>query len=273
LIWKLTSTSNGWSASSLLLEHRMEEPIEKLLFHPSETHLLIATTTTDTLCSLAQPTSDHISLTWRTRNVGVWTQHPTNPSRLILLTRSTLRIYTWASLEPLTPTGIPFHVEDQLPSDFEIRASHASWAGRILATTYSALRGRRSRIRILLWDADLLMPDTERLAPVMQETSQRVAGLVGTLGMVISMTDTLVVFLDDDGWVCSIDVGVVGGPELTAYKRHFFLPYDWLSTNDELLFACTEKGDVIFAKDDELAIIRKGLECAEVVAIGGAVES
>ncbi|PMD60752.1 uncharacterized protein K444DRAFT_721190 [Hyaloscypha bicolor E] len=265
LIWQLAPTSDSWKANSLLLEQRMEDPVENILFNPYETHLLIVTTLIDKLFALSDPASEPISLTWTTRNAGIWAQHPTNRSQLLLIVRSTLRIYTWNSLGLLTAsTGIPLHVEDYLPSDFEIRAFHVGWAGRILATEYSALSQSRSHIRLLLWSAGLLVPETERLGSVMGKTGEGLAGLVGTLGMIICMTDSLILFLDDDGWVCSLDVGEVGS-RLTSYKRHFFLPYDWLSTNDELLCKCSEKGDIIFAKDDELAVIRKGLECGEII--------
>jgi WD40 repeat protein len=269
LIWQLTRTSDSWKTSSLLLEQRMEDPVENLLFSPYETHLLVATTLADKLRSLSDPTSEPISLTWTTRNTGIWAHHPTNQSQLLLIIRSTLHIYAWDSLRLLTPsTGIPLHVENDLPSDFEIRAFRVGWAGHILATEYSALRQSRSRIRLLLWNGRLLVPETERLVPVMREIGEEVAGLVGTLGMIICITDILVVFLDDDGWLCSLNVGEVG-TRLTSYKKHFFLPYDWLSTNDELLFECSEKGDIIFAKEDELAVIRKGLEHGEVIEFRG----
>ena len=273
LIWQLTSTPDSWETSSLLLEQRMEDPVENLLFNPYETHLLVATTLTDKLCSLSDPTKEPISLNWTTRNAGIWAHHPTNQSQLLLIVRSTIRIYTWDSLGLLTPSsGIPLHIEDDLPSDFEIRDFHVGWAGHVLATEYSAISQSRSRIRLLLWNTRLLVAETERLAPMMREIGEGVAGLVGTLGMIICMTDSLVVFLDDDGWVCSLDVGEVDS-RLTSYKRHFFLPYDWLSTNDGLLCECTERGDIIFAKEDELAVIRKGLECVEVVEFEGVTQS
>ena len=61
-------------------------------------------------------------------------------------------------------------------------------------------------------------------------------------------------FLDHSGWICSVEMS----PEVPIqYRRHFFLPWDWLSANHHLLFEVTVSGDVIFAKDDELAVIRK----------------
>ena len=53
--------------------------------------------------------------------------------------------------------------------------------------------------------------------------------------------------------------------------RH--LLYDWLSTNHELLCKCSEKGDIVFVKSDELAVIRKGLECIEVIEFESMIRS
>lgn len=265
LIWQLTVAPNCCKTSSLLQEHRMEEPVESLLLSPPETQILIVTTLTDRLCSLTTPKTDPISLTWTTRNTGIWAQHPTNPSQLLLVVRSTIRIYTWAGLKQLnSPSGISLHVENDLLSDLEIRAANSGWAGRLLVTQYSALSHRRSRIQFLLWDVNASNPTTERLAPLNHTIGDKVARLVGTFGMIICITNNLILLLDDDGWVCSLEAGEVWA-ELRTYKRHFFLPTDWLSTNDGLNIAYSKLGNVIFAKEDEVAVIRKGLECVEEV--------
>ena len=48
-------------------------------------------------------------------------------------------------------------------------------------------------------------------------------------------------------------------------QRHFFLPNDWLSTNDQVLIRCTPAKEIVFMKEDEVAVIRRGLDCVEVV--------
>jgi hypothetical protein len=62
------------------------------------------------------------------------------------------------------------------------------------------------------------------------------------------------VYLNQDGWICSVDL------HIKVTTRHFFLPTDWFSTNRELIIELTAKGDVLFAKRDELAVIRRGLD-------------
>jgi hypothetical protein len=45
--------------------------------------------------------------------------------------------------------------------------------------------------------------------------------------------------------------------------RHFFLPSDWLSNNNELLIEVTKQGDVIIVKRDEVAVVKRGLSNIE----------
>ncbi len=80
---------------------------------------------------------------------------------------------------------------------------------------------------------------------------------------------TKLVFLDTGSWVCSIDLVlngiVVDLGSITSYTRHFFVPYDWFAGTRRPIGGVTEQGDVVFAKNGDVAIIKGGLEYAEVV--------
>jgi hypothetical protein len=52
-----------------------------------------------------------------------------------------------------------------------------------------------------------------------------------------------------------------------SYQRHFFLPSDWLSTDDTLLAAFTASNEIVFAREHELAVIKRGLDSSQTVAI------
>lgn len=59
----------------------------------------------------------------------------------------------------------------------------------------------------------------------------------------------------------------------SGYRRHFFLPTDWLSLNansNGFLFRVTVQRDVLFAKGGELVVVKRGLvEGGEIVGFGG----
>ena len=68
------------------------------------------------------------------------------------------------------------------------------------------------------------------------------------------------VFLHSSGWVCSADVDTL---DVNSYVRHFFIPTDWLTTSDDLMIEVTQRGDVIFVKRDEVAVIKRALDSTE----------
>lgn len=60
----------------------------------------------------------------------------------------------------------------------------------------------------------------------------------------------------------------------SVYRRHFFLPTDWLrlsanSNGNGFLFCVTVKQDILFAKGGELVVVKRGLEeGGEIVGVG-----
>lgn len=47
------------------------------------------------------------------------------------------------------------------------------------------------------------------------------------------------------------------------YQPHFFLPADWLSTNNDLLIGVSRARDIIFVKRQEVTVIKRGLDNVE----------
>lgn len=66
----------------------------------------------------------------------------------------------------------------------------------------------------------------------------------------------------DEGWICSVEMGT-STPQ--NRKLHFPPPSDWLSTNDELPICCTSTGGILIVKEHDIAVVRGGWNCAEVV--------
>jgi WD40 repeat protein len=261
LVHQLILGPTNWKIKPLLLEYRMEDPVEQLLFSPDGTKILIVTTSNDTICALDGSATTSIS--WTTRNAGIWANHPQHPTQLLLIVNDRLRVYDWNGLKELT-AGPGIELDIEIPPEFEIRRSYCGWNGAILATEYSELSRSRSRIRLILWDTTHLgiSQATASPHPALQPFGDRLAYLFGTFGTMIGITRGSIVFLDHDGWVCSVDME---NSMPKYYRRHFFLPHDWLSTNDNLLFGVTTGHDIIYGKEHELAVIKRGLECIRMV--------
>jgi hypothetical protein len=59
--------------------------------------------------------------------------------------------------------------------------------------------------------------------------------------------------------------------KMNRFSQHFFFPADWLSTRKDLdsSIKVTKNGDILLVKDDEVAVVRRGLLTTEFVEGGG----
>jgi hypothetical protein len=97
------------------------------------------------------------------------------------------------------------------------------------------------------------------LGPQLAALAHRVAHVVG-------LRDAgKLVFLDTHSWVCSADLEGLGNSSV-SYSRHFFVPYGWFSGIRDVICAVAQR-DVLFARNDDVAIVKGGLEYAEKVNV------
>jgi len=83
---------------------------------------------------------------------------------------------------------------------------------------------------------------------------------------VIGISEERLIFLDLNSWVCSVDLESLDG----FYLRHFFVPYDWFSSTRDLVCAVTAdecEKYVVFACNEDIAVVKRGLECEEKVEV------
>ena len=65
------------------------------------------------------------------------------------------------------------------------------------------------------------------------------------------------VFLDNDMWICTLKLDSVN--EMTATKRHYFIPRDWTSTEQLEQCSLLDDGTFLYPKDGEVAVIESNL--------------
>lgn len=84
---------------------------------------------------------------------------------------------------------------------------------------------------------------------------------------VIGTHRSLLVYLDHNGWVCSINIDDITVEKF--YTRHFFIPPQWHSTLGKMSMLVTKKGTVAMAIKHELAVFQNGLGFEEKVGFEG----
>ncbi len=146
-------------------------------------------------------------------------------------------------------------LEGSILPELCIRSIVPCFHNTVFATAFSESRGPRTKSKLLLWNTSDFSVEAETAAPVpkYQSLADKVKTLIGSDGHRL-------VFLEENSWISSTNPQNTG---VDGFVRHFFIPADWLSTNSELIIQVTSKGDIIFVKRDEVAIIGRGLASSE----------
>jgi hypothetical protein len=104
--------------------------------------------------------------------------------------------------------------------------------------------------------------ENESADPVIK--SPLLVSLTSCVAQVIGFRETgKLIFLDTHSWVCSSDLEDPGTGSV-SYVRHFFVPYDWLSGTWDVICAILKR-NVLFARNDDVVIVKGGLEHVEMV--------
>ncbi|PVH85423.1 hypothetical protein DL98DRAFT_451452 [Cadophora sp. DSE1049] len=221
-----------------LFECREGLAITQLLTNDGCTRLLVSTSTTDTLCAGGTDGYSIISTT-------------SSPHR---------NIFSWDSLERMTPPAGIQLTGSILPELF-ISSVTSCFGGEVIATTFAESLASGSKSKLFLWSTALFTTDSTSATPIphYQPLADDVETLIGSYAQRL-------VFLHQDGWVCSAD------PQNFStefFDRHFFFPTDWLSTSGmgRLMIGVSGRtGNVVFVQGDELAVVLKGLDTFEMGA-------
>ena len=249
---RLTRKTNTWEVTPACFDHRAGETIDQLLSNCGHTRLLVCSPKTDALYAFQETGAwlEHV-VTWENRGPYRWGRHPSNRDQMILITGSTLHLYEWKTLCKLTgPDGIV--LDSPLLQNHAILSMTHNFNGKLFGTTFADSLGMNAKPKLLLWNSSDVDITHQRATPVpnSQSIADRIEYLIGAYGQRL-------VFLHSDGWICSTDT--------TTFQilRHFFIPSDWLSTSGPLMIDVTRNGDVIFVKQHEVAVIKRGLDISD----------
>lgn len=249
---QLIRSQQSLESVEVLFDHRVGVTVDQVLSTKGSTRVLVCTASHDTLWSVSSDGSRVITtLPWQERGPYKWTYHPLDQEQLILITDHVAHLYDWEKLQRLTGSeGIL--LEGSILPELTIQSINTCFNATVIATAFGQSLRSRFESMLLLWNASDFSVGSESAAPVPKYRS-----LAEKIRMIIGSHGRKLVFLHDSNWICSADLE---SSSVDEYQHHFFLPADWLSTNNELLIEVTHKVDIIFVKRDEVAIIKRGLD-------------
>jgi len=129
-----------------------------------------------------------------------------------------------------------------------------------ISVEFSKPHNQQSTSQVLILSASSFeepFADTIESLPQFLKISLNIEHLIGSLGRKL-------LFLDRQMWVCTLDLETFKG----EYYRHCFIPDEWLSVTWNLMFKANTKGDLVFVKKNEIAVIKQALDNKESVNIG-----
>ncbi|KAL2065695.1 hypothetical protein VTL71DRAFT_3365 [Oculimacula yallundae] len=219
-----------------------------------------------------------------------WIQHPQSPLHIICIDGAYAKIYLWDDWSEVACVCLDIDVERlQLKSVFPFIMERKSQ----VLLELSDLNGSAKTRKLYSIDCALFNNiDISNNATQMQKkdstntmnvtaslrspiphaiSSPRICSQIDSLADYVShiigiSENGKLVFLDTHSWVCSASLESTVGKAI-SYSRHFFVPYDWFSGTREIVCGLAKR-DVVFARYDDVAIIKGALEYVESVDVG-----
>lgn len=217
-----------------------------------------------------------------------WIQHPQSPLHIICIDGTYAKTYSWDDWSEVACVCLDIDVERlQLKSIFPFIMEREP---RILLEM-SELNGSANTrelysINVALFNIDISnitkqiqkndSTDTREVtasvrspiphALLSPRLRSQIDFLADYVSHIIGISESgMLVFLDTHSWVCSASLESTFGSAV-SYSRHFFVPYDWFSGTREIVCGLAKR-DVVFARNDNIAIIKGGLQYVEKVDV------
>lgn len=232
LVHKISRTREGWQLTdrSLVLDHREKSQVSQILFWKNGS-LLIVSTLKDTII---YDVSEKGEEPYR-KSIGgaTWREHPQSNDKLIMHNGSGDQVFNSSLSEADDKSSIILYKS--------VEQSH---------------RDSDSGLYYMLWDLAILAKQYRWTDPEPHQSFQWLC-LQYELIIGLELSKLRIVFMDWDKWICTIDLE---GFKRKTFKRHFFIPYHWLSPARSPLLRVSSTGMVILAEGENLISIANGLD-------------
>ncbi|KAI0536122.1 NACHT and WD domain protein [Xylaria digitata] len=211
----------------------------------------------------------------------MWAQHPQSHDHVICVDEGAVRVFKWDDWKQVAIFPISIDLSRlQLKG---IRAHISKSKTQTLLVELSELNGSARTSGLYLIDisrlpcgiisppenssssnnSEEIPPKVEVLPPILEP---QISALGARIAHVIQLNSSgRVFFLDDQSWVSSAELDTLN-KDTVAYYRHFFVPHEWLSGSRSVVVTIARR-EVIVARNDDLVVIKGGLDFSEKVNI------
>jgi hypothetical protein len=274
LVNKLNISSTGFELVEIVFEIRSEQSISMLLHDPSGTRILFHGRETTEIWTTAGQKLGEIS---RDDNGETsFVNHPLRPECFLTISQDGVRAMLWGTgsivsnaddeqhgvslkVTPPTPT-----LKQTVFSQEKFEYCDEPWNGPFIiskgngvGTSPAVLHSGKS---LRIWPASSITASEHQPKSVPIHNFLRHENRIR---QIVCVTDSLLIFLDTDLWICSLDVSSLQTIS-TRPRRHFFLLSEWRSVDRSFtLHYVSATQDFVLAKKHGILVVSQRLELEE----------
>lgn len=260
IIRRITKDRTGCSAADTMSDQRFTDSVNALLFDPSNDRLLVSGKEIGELWTIHGERVGSTTFLPRTFRMAIC--HPLQPNSFVVMEPHVVKIFRWADFETLGEEGVRLN-RSREPANKNSAVSISYKGTAILVELLKPSRDQSSRMLECWQMCDIRANATTSINPLpgFEMLGPSVEHILAVIG-------TRLVFLDTDLWVCSMELkSFATTPEA---QRHFFIPSDWHSNSDNVLFQLTSKDEFVYVNKNELRVIKRAMNYSETISLSKA---
>jgi WD40 repeat protein len=293
--WKLKHEKlDGWKLETKLCQCRLDcgKSIIQVLQGEQVGKFVLSTRESDHFWNIA---GNQEQVREYSANPGIrkWFQHPQSQLHMICIDGMSARIYAWKDWSEVA--CVPLNID---VTGLQLKSVITFLTGpkQQILLDLSELDGSASTRKVYIFDTasvdindgsasnlhskpadaeDAIHTPNQQEGICLAVSDRKISSQLSTLAIYVShiigiTNDGKLVFLDIHSWVCSASLDANRSSSF-SYTRHFFVPADWFSGIRDIICALTKR-DVVFSRNDNLVVIKNGLDYVEKVDVDVHVE-
>lgn len=271
-LWAVSNeTDNIIRVDRKIMEVEVSSSIRNIALSPSGSKLLVCEASSDSLYwvtligTTSPPKISTIESFGLARRTWAWLPQPVAESDIVMVSDSTLYLY-----QTNDPTkGVSLKATASLTYDggeipFSAQKLTLTMGSRFLAAHLEKTKEPASP-KFLVYSLKQVESETEGEADNTLCTLEPLLCLTNEMmRMFIGWCENVLVFLDTDLWICSIDVASIERSQNKTYtrRRHFFIPYELIGSNSGVEMVLTARASIVFPREGLVSVIAGSLSSA-----------
>ncbi|PKY00544.1 hypothetical protein P168DRAFT_260038 [Aspergillus campestris IBT 28561] len=253
LATQIKSTSSGCELVSTVIDMRSDYPVLTVLVNSSGTRLFVQGRDSAQVWTMSGSKTD-TKFDLRSSDDSTFLNHPLQPDVFLSISPNHTAAYTWDDSKENDTTARQGTHDSTSPDVAHLTTPQKHVA--ILSTSHDSTE-KNHPYELKIWDASQISTNGDFPDPLALPDFEHISA---NMRQIIHVDKSLMIFLDKDLWICSVDITQWAAHKQGA-KRHFFLLSEWKgSTHDFLIEYIPLRREFAIVRKHDILIIRRGLD-------------